>query len=456
MVRPWCSWRWPSPTCAFGIFDNPYAGLVVFVVLPRPLPGRPAPDPVPGSGCSAASCVAPPDAAYDWPVDGFGRPKRPPDDPASSRRPPPSTCDPPPRRLRRPALDPIALVLRSGVPHADASAVHRLAERRPTRGWACVECHIGEGARAIVHYKLAGARQLHHVVTNQIPKPFRASPTCGRRSRSAAPVTRPTGDPAGHPRVRDYRGRRDEHRDRQRVEAPCRRPRTSDRLRPGDPWHADPRLRVKFVATDPDAADHSPRPGDQRATARPGIRPRRDHNRKQLAQGEQRGMDCVDCHSGRAPHCADTRAGRRRRLGAGRISRALPFVRREAVRLLKADYTDKDARPRRLTTGCVPSMLARRRDRAAQARSGGRLAADGVSQQRVSHHEGDVGRLPRQPPAHRVDGCFRRHDDGHKAKDGTTISGDCEVPPQGDSRPRRRRPNKGDPPRPEELLRTFG
>jgi hypothetical protein len=36
----------------------------------------------------------------------------------------------------------------------------------------CVECHIGDGARAMVHYKLVGVRQLFHVVTNQIPKPI--------------------------------------------------------------------------------------------------------------------------------------------------------------------------------------------------------------------------------------------------------------------------------------------
>ena len=36
----------------------------------------------------------------------------------------------------------------------------------------CTQCHIGEGARAFVHYKLVGVRQLYHVMTNQIPKPI--------------------------------------------------------------------------------------------------------------------------------------------------------------------------------------------------------------------------------------------------------------------------------------------
>src|SRR5262245_15774682 len=39
---------------------------------------------------------------------------------------------------------------------------------------ACTDCHVGEGAPALIHYKLAGLRQLYHVVTNQIPKPIPA------------------------------------------------------------------------------------------------------------------------------------------------------------------------------------------------------------------------------------------------------------------------------------------
>ena len=58
-----------------------------------------------------------------------------------------------------PALDGIAGILRPGVPHADAPAVHRVAAA-PHARVACVACHIGEGAKAFVHAKLAGTRQL--------------------------------------------------------------------------------------------------------------------------------------------------------------------------------------------------------------------------------------------------------------------------------------------------------
>src|SRR5262245_44213395 len=52
----------------------------------------------------------------------------------------------------------------------------------------CVDCHIGEGGRALVKYKLAGVRQMIHVMTGHYPRPIPASQadlrpgleTCGR------------------------------------------------------------------------------------------------------------------------------------------------------------------------------------------------------------------------------------------------------------------------------------
>src|SRR6185295_186838 len=64
----------------------------------------------------------------------------------------------------------------------------------------------------------------------------------------------------------------------------------------------------------------------------------------QLAQGEQRTMDCIDCHNVVAHRISPT-AERAvdEAMAVGKIARTLPFVRREAVRLLKADYPDQDA-----------------------------------------------------------------------------------------------------------------
>jgi hypothetical protein len=53
----------------------------------------------------------------------------------------------------------------------------------------CVSCHIGEGARAMIHYKMAGACQLVHLITNTTRGRSRALPTCDRRCKCVGTAT---------------------------------------------------------------------------------------------------------------------------------------------------------------------------------------------------------------------------------------------------------------------------
>src|SRR5207237_10598667 len=64
----------------------------------------------------------------------------------------------------------------------------------------------------------------------------------------------------------------------------------------------------------------------------------------QLANRERRRMDCVDCHN-RPSHTMASTAERtvNERLATGAIPKTLPFVRREAVKALKATYASQEA-----------------------------------------------------------------------------------------------------------------
>src|SRR4029434_5373546 len=60
--------------------------------------------------------------------------------------------------------------------------------------------------------------------------------------------------------------------------------------------------------------------------------------------GTSRVRDCIDCHNAAAHRISPTaEQAVDRAIAGGRISRQLPFVRREAVRLLKSDYSDEGA-----------------------------------------------------------------------------------------------------------------
>ncbi len=146
-----------------------------------------------------------------------------------------------------------------------------------------------------------------------------------------------------------------------------------------------------------------------------------------LAAGTTRTMDCIDCHNAAAHRIAPTaEQAVNRAMAGGQISPALPFVRREAVRLLKSDYTDEAAA-------------------AAAIESGFRAVYDaskaGVDQAKLSQAIAATQQLYRANvfPTMKVtwgvyrdnlghttsEGCFRCHSGTLVARDGTAIDGDC-------------------------------
>ena len=235
-----------------------------------------------------------------------------------------------------------------------------------------MQCHIGDGARALVHYKLAGVRQLVHVITRQFPRPIPASQavlrpaleTCGT---CHSPDARAWRSHAHHSRVR---GRRDEHRDGDDADDARRRARTEDRRRAAPSTGTPTRTCASNTSRPMRIGRRFPSSGRSTRRARPreyvveGTKP------ETLAAGTTRTMDCIDCHNAAAHRISPTaEQAVNRAIAAGQISPALPFVRREAVRLLKAEYTDAGRRPpRRSSRACGRSMPRRKRRRRTQPR----------------------------------------------------------------------------------------
>ena len=102
--------------------------------------------------------------------------------------------------------------------------------------------------------------------------------------------------------------------------------------------------RVEYIATDPERQTipvgeaHRSRAAASPSTSVAGTTP------EQLAAGEHRVMDCMDCHN-RPAHTFDSSPERAvdAAIALGQIPRDLPFARREAVAALQA--------PVRITTG---------------------------------------------------------------------------------------------------------
>jgi hypothetical protein len=143
---------------------------------------------------------------------------------------------------------------------------------------------------------------------------------------------------------------------------------------------------------------------------------------------ELRRMDCTDCHN-RAAHSFSFTPQRAvdRAMAQGLIPRELPFVRRETAMAVSAEYPDRAAAlaaiGQRLTTFY-----------ASRAGTDGRLVERAVAGAREVWSRNVFpamnvkwGTYPNQLGHVDSPGCFRCHDDAHKASDGTLVTQDCEL-----------------------------
>jgi hypothetical protein len=99
---------------------------------------------------------------------------------------------------------------------------------------------------------------------------------------------------------------------------------------------------ITYIATDDEAPEHSARDAHRRVWRATECLDRDKATDAELQRGEHRVMDCLDCHN-RAGHAfAPPERALDRALAAGQISHGCPFVKREALRLVKAEYADHD------------------------------------------------------------------------------------------------------------------
>jgi len=153
-----------------------------------------------------------------------------------------------------------------------------------------------------------------------------------------------------------------------------------------------------------------------------------DATDQQIRDGERKTMDCIDCHNTVGHRFAQTvEQGVDRAIAASQVSRQLPYVRRESVRLLKAPYPSREAAAEQIGHGLRTLYAARSAPGDQQALASTVAALQGLYSRTVfPAMKVSFGSYPDNRGHTTSNGCFRCHDDSHTAKDGSTISGDCE------------------------------
>jgi NapC/NirT cytochrome c family, N-terminal region len=283
---------------------------------------------------------------------------------------------------------------------------------------ACTQCHVGPGAEAFVAAKAAGTRQLLQVLTNNVPKPVPppreliqpALTTCGQchsglaHDRDEVRVVRDYGDDEANSETQ-----------------------TTLRMHVGGRSggiHRHLALAIEFPAREADQDSiryvRVRYPGGMEREFRSG-----NHGGE---VGERRRMDCLDCHN-RPAHTFSYTPQRAvdRAIAAGQIPRELPFVRREAVAAVNRPHADSAAALEAIATS-LREFYASRPDTDSRIVQRAIAGVQDVWVQNVFPAMNVTWRTYRNNLGH-VDtpGCFRCHDDNHKAADGAVIKQDCEL-----------------------------
>jgi nitrate/TMAO reductase-like tetraheme cytochrome c subunit len=294
---------------------------------------------------------------------------------------------------------------------------------------ACVDCHVGPGAGALIESKMAGTRQLWHVATNRVPRPV-PSPVHSMRPARFTCENCHWPEKLHGDELRVFREYADDEASTETVTTMTMFVGGGSAdlgLGSGIHWHMNLANEIEYVATDPQRqiipyVKLRMRDGTVREYTAPNATP------EQIAAGERRRMDCLDCHN-RPAHTffATPERAIDAAIAQGRIPRGLPFVRREAVAAVTGEYIDADA---------ARLAIANRLREFYKARP----AADAALVNQIIAGTQDVwarnvfpamkvtwGTYPNNISHIDTPGCFRCHDDEHVTRDGRAIKQDCEM-----------------------------
>jgi hypothetical protein len=314
--------------------------------------------------------------------------------------------------------------------HSVMAPEHTAFERGAHASVRCVDCHIGPGAGWFVKSKLSGSWQLVSVALDLYPTPI---PTPVHNLRPA----RDTCEQCHWPQkfVGDRlkvitRFDEDEANTERKSVLLMRVGGITGRESMGIHWHVDPANAIRYRSDETREEIHEVELKRPDGSLERWLAPGADAG-EMATQGEWRSMDCVDCHNRpshtfRLPEVELDLA-----IETGHIARDLPFVRREGLRLMRAEYADRDTARAALRdglkafyAGSYPELAI---SRAAEIDTAAEALWDGWSANVFPNMKVTWGTYPNHIGHEQTPGCFRCHDDLHSTASGAAISQDCDT-----------------------------
>jgi NapC/NirT cytochrome c family, N-terminal region len=299
---------------------------------------------------------------------------------------------------------------------------------------SCAECHVGSGAGWYVRSKLSGAYQIYSVLFSKYPKPI---PTPVQSLRPAQETCEQCHWPEkffgaqlkiitrfGHDEKNSV------HQIRSLLRTGGGSPTTG--IAAGIHWHMNIGNEVWYGAAD---AQRQKIPWVRIKDRQGRVTEYFDRTfsltPEKTKKLEVRRMDCMDCHNRPSHVFRDPDGAVDTALLTGLIDRNLPYVKREAVRVLSQPYSSKEKARESVATALdsfyltqYPKLYEGKREAIKQAIAEVQRIYQGniFPEMRVDWrtHPNNIG--------HTIfPGCFRCHDGNHVSREGKIIRRDCQL-----------------------------
>jgi hypothetical protein len=299
-------------------------------------------------------------------------------------------------------------------------------QRSPHSRLRCADCHIGPGADWFVKSKLSGSWQMIAVAFNLYPTPIPSPVHNLRPARETCEQCHWPNKHVGDKLQVHTKFAADEKNSATKTVLLMKVGGQQGSASTGIHWHVDPGVRIRFLS-DPSRQDVY----DVEMTSADGKVKTFKAAEAPTGPTEWRSMDCVDCHN-RPSHTYKLPATEiDSALDDGRIDKTLPFIKREALRILQGKYaSQEEARPAIASEveGFYKAKYAElAAPKAAAITAAGKALGDIYAWNVFPKMNVTWGTYPNNIGHDDSPGCMRCHDKKHAAADGTKIPGGCST-----------------------------